>query len=213
MRHGRKRTSPGASAAISLAGVGIPILLWALGELSVHPPKIVVYALLALAVLLIVGPWVMIGIQRMRRGNEPRKGIGMTDDDAKVNIDQSVTSYHQSGGITARNVDLAPEPGVEAETLEENKPEGDEFLTRIRLVLQAAYAASGLRIDVSTDDPMRLDLHPGASLQDAGMMSVRTLADAPSHKVMELAPPLTNGYIASIYTSKPTAVRVAASVS
>lgn len=67
MRQGDRRTG-----AISVAGVGIPVLLWVLGELKVHPPKIVLYALLILSVALIVGPWLLIWLHRRQPATEQR---------------------------------------------------------------------------------------------------------------------------------------------
>ena len=64
MRQEDRRTG-----AISLGGVGIPVLLWVLGELKVHPPRIVLYLLLVLSVVLIVVPWLV--IWRHRRHAPP----------------------------------------------------------------------------------------------------------------------------------------------
>ena len=70
MRHEDKRTG-----AISVAGVGVPVLLWVLGELEVHPPKIVLYALLVLSAVMIVGPWLVIGRHHWReRGRRLVRG-------------------------------------------------------------------------------------------------------------------------------------------
>lgn len=52
--------------AISLGGCGIAVLLWVLGELKVHPPKVVLYLLLVVAVMLIVGPWIVLRVRRRR---------------------------------------------------------------------------------------------------------------------------------------------------
>lgn len=64
-----------AGASISLAGLGIPLLLWVLGELKVHAPKPVLYCLLALSVLLIVGPWIVV-ILRGRFVPNPESATG-----------------------------------------------------------------------------------------------------------------------------------------
>jgi hypothetical protein len=53
-----------------VAGVGIAVLLWVLGELRVHPPRIVLYALLILSGVLIVAPLVVIWLQH-HRGDAP----------------------------------------------------------------------------------------------------------------------------------------------
>jgi hypothetical protein len=60
--------------AISLGGCGIAVLLWVLGELKVHPPKVVLYLLLVVAVMLIVGPWIIL---RVRRGRHRPNALGV----------------------------------------------------------------------------------------------------------------------------------------
>jgi hypothetical protein len=92
---------------ISLAGVCIPILLWVLGELKVHLPMGLLVVLFALAVLLIAGPWITAGHQRMRHRKTPGRTdfVSGHDSDGRA-ADQSVISHDQSGGITAHTVTI-----------------------------------------------------------------------------------------------------------
>jgi hypothetical protein len=62
-----KRPSIGIDAAITGAGLGIPLLLWVLVELKVHLPKLVLYLLLVVSGLMIAGPWIVLVIRRTRR--------------------------------------------------------------------------------------------------------------------------------------------------
>jgi hypothetical protein len=68
-----------AEASISLAGLGIPLLLWVLGELKVHASKPVLFCLLALAVLLVVGPWIVVIWRRGRFALKPRRDVRQMD--------------------------------------------------------------------------------------------------------------------------------------
>lgn len=88
--------------------------------------------------------------------------------------------------------------------IKESVPEGDEYVTQVRLILSAPYAAKGLLIEASADCPIRLEIHPGLSLQDAGMMMSHQLDESPNRKVVKLTPPLANGYIATAYATQPT---------
>jgi hypothetical protein len=71
MRHEDRR-----AGAVSLSGIGLAVLLWVFGELKVHPPRIVLYALLAISTVLIVGPWIAIWRHHRRHPAEgqPRAG-------------------------------------------------------------------------------------------------------------------------------------------
>ena len=117
----------------------------------------------------------------------------------------NVTSHEQRGGITAHTVNLGPQPGIKHEVLKENVREGNEYVNQLRLILGAGYGAKGLRIAVASEYPVRLDLHPGLTLQDAGMMMAKPLDDSPNRKVVELTPPLMNGYIATAHTAQASA--------
>jgi hypothetical protein len=64
-----------------VAGVGVPVLLWALSELRVSVPKPALYALLGLSVLMIVGPWLLMGAQKL---SERRKSRRMTTDERRA---------------------------------------------------------------------------------------------------------------------------------
>lgn len=56
---------------INLGGIGLGLLLWVLSELEVQMPKVALYALLALAIGMIVVPWLALGVQRFKR-----RGVG-----------------------------------------------------------------------------------------------------------------------------------------
>jgi hypothetical protein len=55
------------SISLNLGGIGVGILLWVLSKLEVHVPKILLYALLVVAVALIVVPWLIMGAQQISK--------------------------------------------------------------------------------------------------------------------------------------------------
>lgn len=55
------------NVCLSLGGIGVCVLLWVLSELEINVPKIVLYALLVVAVALIVVPWLVLGAQQISR--------------------------------------------------------------------------------------------------------------------------------------------------
>lgn len=55
------------NVCLSLGGIGVGVLLWVLSKLEVSVPKIVLYALLVVAVVLIVVPWLVMGAQQISR--------------------------------------------------------------------------------------------------------------------------------------------------
>ena len=73
-----------------------------------------------------------------------------------------VTSYQQSGGITAAivNLNAAPPPGVTARQLFANKPVGSEFHTRVELLVETPYPARNLFVKVSAASIHKMDLIP-----------------------------------------------------
>jgi hypothetical protein len=71
MATGDQRPSIGIDAAISGAGLGIPLLLWVFGELKVHTPKLVLYFLLVVSGVMIAGPWIILAARRPKRRKAP----------------------------------------------------------------------------------------------------------------------------------------------
>jgi len=86
----------------------------------------------------------------------------MTDkDDSKV----EVTSYNQSGGITAQNVTInniskIPSPTLQGKVIYLNQPNEGKFRTRIELSLISPYPVGNLYIEVRAQTIEEMDCMP-----------------------------------------------------
>jgi hypothetical protein len=82
----------------------------------------------------------------------------MADEDKKTTI----TSYNQSGGITAHTVNLnaAPEPTVNMQPLFSNQSTNGEYHSRMALVVESPYPAGNLFIAVRAPSVRRIELRP-----------------------------------------------------
>jgi hypothetical protein len=106
---------------------------------------------------------------------------------------------------------MPPESGIEGgEIMRENEPEGDNYVTEVRLRLRAAYAAtSKLRVDAFAESPLRLELGGGSTPQDVtNLQGFWEFDEAPNHKAIEVSPPFHNAYRAIVRVAEPGAVRV-----
>lgn len=119
----------------------------------------------------------------------------MTDDAKHIRV----TSYHQSGGITADTVHIGSQPEIRHEVLCVNVEDGDSYASQVRLTPVGADAGAGLRVEVVDDSPIDLELR---AVNAPIVMQAREFAEGPGHKVIEMAPPLAASYIATVRAAK-----------
>jgi hypothetical protein len=115
-----------------------------------------------------------------------------------------VTSYQQSGGITAGHVEIhAPQPAVRARALTEPVRSGDGFSSDVLITLEAPYAARELEMVVTADALTAVELYPYP--HGGGMFNVRTADQRPSSYAIAVGAPLVSEYVATIITEAPAA--------
>ncbi len=121
----------------------------------------------------------------------------------RADIDQSVTSYNQSGGITARTV-IGSVPEVQKEPLCVNAKDGERYACQVRLTVVNAPTGADLRVEAveHQDIPIDLALTP---LNATTVMVRGKSAKSPSDKIVEMAPPLARTYIATVRADEPIA--------
>jgi hypothetical protein len=141
-------------------------------------------------------------------GARARKGSGVSDD--SKHIEQQINIAGDQRGVIAHTINLAPQKGVTGEVLRENDRENGEYVTEVRLNLEAAYAASKFSVEASAESPFEFDVRGGATPQDASaMFNVFQYDHAPNHKGLSVGAPLQPAYRAIIRSHEPqTAVQV-----
>jgi hypothetical protein len=110
-----------------------------------------------------------------------------------------VTSYGQSGGLTAGTVNIGAQPEIRHEVLCVNARDGDRYACKVRLTLVGAHAGASLRVEAIDKSPIDLEL----AAENAAIVMTRPFAEGPEHKVVEMAPPLAVSYIATIRAEQP----------
>jgi hypothetical protein len=132
-------------------------------------------------------------------------------DEPKIHTDESVTSHNQSGGITARNVNIGHQPGVTGVVLREAVPEDGGYVTEALFTLQAGYAANRIRVEAAGEGPIELKVQGGPTPQDVTVMfGVFEYTISPSHKAVEVSAPLQSAYRALVRTNQPEPLEVGA---
>lgn len=140
----------------------------------------------------------------IQRRKDP-KGSAMADESKP-----HVTSYNQSGGITAGTVNIsAPQPAVHGHVDFVNRRQDDKYLSRIVIRLDAPYAASDLQVQVSGNSIENFDLRPN---QAAAMIASTDHGTSANQAVRTIHGPLAPEYLADVVTSQPDALDVAALV-
>jgi parallel beta-helix repeat protein len=132
-------------------------------------------------------------------------GISM-EDEKRSTAQGNVTSYNQSGGITAGTVNVsAPQPAVHGQVEFTSQPHEGKYHTRARIQLDAPYAAGGLQVVVEGSSISDLSVTPD---QTAAMFGVTTYDNKPSSAGVEMQPPLAPRYIADVITDQPDTLNI-----
>lgn len=141
------------------------------------------------------------------------KGATMNDDNKHAGVNQSVTSHHQSGGITAGTVNIAaPQPDLRIEKVSENEAlndgQGRNFATRVLLILDAPYAAQHLRVEAfgTAISGFELNIAPKNGISAGMLHNPKRPEPTPTHAFAQISAPLISEYMATIYTTKPDAI-------
>ena len=123
----------------------------------------------------------------------------------------NVTSYNQSGGITAHTVtvNMAPQAAVKHEVIESTR-EGSEYVTKVLLTLTNAQAAKGLQVVAEASSLLDLALQPEAGGGMFNTLGPATNPALPNVMVYQInSPPTSDRYVATIRTDQPEAVGLA----
>jgi hypothetical protein len=127
----------------------------------------------------------------------------VTDAHKKVDI----TSYNQSGGITAHTVtvNMAPQPNVKHDVIETSQENG-VHITKVRLTLTSGYAAGALRVLAEASSLLNFTVRPPMGGAMSNMREGISYADHPNLRGFEVGSPLNDTYIVTLRTGQPEAV-------
>lgn len=132
----------------------------------------------------------------------------------------SVTLHVENspGAITAGrdiNISAIPKPSVRGQLIAENQPEGNVYVTLLRLEIEAGYAAQRLAIVATGNSISDLAMYSSdqagrgvRTLSASGV--VRSVTQNRAH--FSMAGPVASGYDVEIRTSAPDALEVTASL-
>jgi len=116
-----------------------------------------------------------------------------------------VTSYNQSGGITAQTVNItaAPQPTVKAESIFANQSRNEEYHSRIALAVESPYPASNLFIAVHAPSIRRIELIP----QRTGMVMMGHCGNREGMSFANLHHPFGLIHL-DVFTGKPEPLKI-----
>ncbi len=127
---------------------------------------------------------------------------GGKGDEPKIEI----TSYNQSGGITAGTVNVqAPQPQVHFGTEFLNRPTDEGYLTQANLKVDAPHEATALRVEAWGSSILSVRVRPpGASM----VAVAEGTPCSPTYCVEELFAPLVVQYKLMVLTRQPDDLRI-----